>query len=103
MTKLSSNLHPVDMLGEIQAQITDLKNQAEEIKARLIASGHTAHEGEFFRATVSCFDRTTLPIKVARAKLEKLGVPVRWFRDNSETCEVTVVRVTARTGEQIAA
>lgn len=102
MTKLS-NLHPVDLLGEIQAQIADLENQAEEIKVRLIAKGRKAYEGEFFRATVSHFDRTTLPIKVARVKLEKLGVPARWFRDNSETREVTVVKVSARTGELLAA
>jgi hypothetical protein len=100
---MTTIIHPVDLLGEIQAQITDLENQAEEIKARLIAKGRKAYEGDFFRATVSRFDRTTLPIKVARAKLERLGVPVRWFRDNSETDEVIVVKVTARTGELLAA
>jgi hypothetical protein len=88
----------VDRLGDIKAQIADLKRVEADIVQRLIDAGSDAAEGRFFRATVSqVAERQSLDAKAAEAKLRDLGVDGRWFSKNQKTAKgYTTVKVVAR-------
>jgi len=99
-----SNRPSLDALGDLQARIAALVSQEKALKADITAAyGVGAHEGQHYRVTVSTFPVTRLPIAVARAKLKALGVSLQWFAANEETETQTTVRVTARTGVNLAA
>ena len=57
----------VDKLGMLMAQITDLMNQANEIKAELKANGVGVTEGNLFRAVVVEVERVTYDNEILRA------------------------------------
>jgi hypothetical protein len=102
--KTADNRPSLDALGDLQARIAALVSQEKTLKADIVAAyGVGAHEGARFRVAVSTFDVDHLPIAVARAKLESLGVSRQWFVANTETRSQTTVRVTARTGLGLAA
>ena len=88
----------VDRLGDIKAQIADLKKIEAELAERLITSGETAVDGTAYRATVvTTAESTSLDPKAAEAKLRELGVDGRWFSKNQKTRKgSTSVRVVAR-------
>jgi N-methylhydantoinase B/oxoprolinase/acetone carboxylase alpha subunit len=88
----------VDRLGDIKAQIADLKKIEAELVQRLIDSDSDAIDGRFYRATVSqVAERQSLDVKAAEAKLRDLGVDGRWFSKNQKTTKgYTTVKVVAR-------
>ena len=65
----------VDRLGDIKAQIADLKKIEADLIARIVNSGSDAVDGSAYRATVSqVAERQSLDAKAAEAKLRELGV-----------------------------
>ena len=88
----------VDRLGDIKAQIAQLKEVEADLVARIAQSGSDAIDGRFFRATVSAVaERRSLDAKAAEAKLRELGVDGRWFSKNQKTAKgYTTVKVVAR-------
>jgi len=96
VTDFSSAL--VDRLGDIKAQIADLKKIEADLIQRLTDSGQDAIDGRFYRATVSqVAERHSLDAKAAEAKLRDLGVDGRWFSKNQKTAKgYTTVKVVAR-------
>jgi N-methylhydantoinase B/oxoprolinase/acetone carboxylase alpha subunit len=96
VTDLSSAI--VDFLGDIKAQIADLKKIEAELVQRLIDSAQDAIDGRAYRATVSqVAERQSLDAKAAEAKLRDLGVDGRWFSKNQKTTKgYTTVKVVAR-------
>ena len=88
----------VDRLGDIKAQIADLKKIEADLVSRLIDNGDEAVDGRFYRATVSqVAERQSLDVKAAEAKLRDLGVDGRWFSKNQKVAKgYTTVKVVAR-------
>jgi hypothetical protein len=101
-TFTTANTTAVDRLGEIKAQIADLKRLEDElvaeIKAQAVDTGKCEFDGEWFRATVSVIaDRETLDPVAAEKKLRELGVDGRWFSKNQKTIKgYTSVRIAGR-------
>jgi hypothetical protein len=91
----------VDKLGDVQAQIAQLKLTEAMLKDAVIQLGEGAHEGHVFRATVTSTIRETLPISDAREKLIDLGCSTQWFTAHTVMTPVVTVRVGARTGGNI--
>jgi N-methylhydantoinase B/oxoprolinase/acetone carboxylase alpha subunit len=88
----------VDRLGDIKAQIADLKKIEADLVARITEVGADAIDGRIFRATVSAVaERSSLDAKAAEAKLRELGVDGRWFAKNQKVAKgYTTVKVVAR-------
>lgn len=88
----------VDRLGDVKAQIAELKKIEADLVERLIISGETAIDGSLFRATVTYVsESSSLDPKAAEAKLRELGVDGRWFSKNQKIRKgSTSVRVVAR-------
>ena len=94
----------IDRLGLLQAQAAPLLTKIETLKDEIAAElGVGSHEGSWYRVNVVDAVRSTLPIKVARAKLKALGVAARWFRDHTVYTPYTSVTCEARTGHNIKA
>ena len=87
-----------DRLGDIKAQIAELKKIEADLVERLIISGETAVDGSLFRATVSYVsESSSLDPKAAEAKLRELGVDGRWFSKNQKVRKgYATVKVVAR-------
>lgn len=88
----------VDRLGDIKAQIAELKKVEANLIALIVNTGDNAIDGNLFRATVSeVAERQSLDVKAAEAKLRELGVDGRWFSKNQKTTKgYTTVKVVAR-------
>jgi hypothetical protein len=88
----------VDRLGDIKAQIADLKKIEADLVQRLLDSEQSAIDGRFYRATVSqVAERQSLDVKAAEAKLRDLGVDGRWFSKHQKTTKgYATVKVVAR-------
>jgi len=90
----------VDRLGNIKAQIAELKAVEAKLVALLVnaCEAGDAIDGGLFRATVSTVaERSSLDTKAAEAKLRELGVDGRWFSKNQKTTKgYTTVKVVAR-------
>jgi hypothetical protein len=90
----------VDRLGNIKAQIAELKAVEAKLVALLINATEAgdAIDGNTFRATVSAVAaRQSLDGKAAEAKLRELGVDGRWFNKNQKVTKgYTTVKVVAR-------
>ena len=95
-----SNISPIDRLGDIKAQIADLKAIEAFLIDEIKALGAGAHEGASYRATVSeVAERTSADPKAMEAKLVELGVDGRWFSRHQKTSAAyTTVKVVARKG-----
>lgn len=75
--------NPIDQLGYLKAQISDLEAKYDEIANAVKAGGPAKHDGVLFRATVSAVAPSKyLDIKTAEAKLRSLGVSELWFEEN---------------------
>jgi hypothetical protein len=87
-----------DRLGDIKAQIAELKAIEANLIGILVNGGEGAFDGNLFRATVSSVaERKSLDAKAAEAKLRELGVDGRWFAKNQKVAKgYTVVKVVAR-------
>ena len=86
----------VDRLGVLKAQIADLVEAENELKAMLIAQGSGAYDGRVFRATVTESERAQLDIDAARRKLGS-----KWVKAHTSYSNVTSVRVVARVREDM--
>ena len=88
----------VDRLGNIKAQIAELKAVEANLVGLLANTGSDVIDGDLFRATVSqVAERNSLDTKAAEAKLRELGVDGRWFSKNQKTTKgYTTVKVVAR-------
>lgn len=88
----------VDRLGDIKAQIAELKKVEADLIARIVNTGDDAIDGLAFRATVSqVAERSSTDPKAMEAKLRELGVDGRWFSKNQKTTKgYTTVKVVAR-------
>lgn len=88
----------VDRLGDIKAQIAELKKVEANLIALIVNTGDDAIDGSLFRATVvRTADSTSIDPKAAEAKLRELGVDGRWFSKNQKVRKgSTSVRVVAR-------
>jgi hypothetical protein len=91
-------ISPIDRLGEIKAQIADLKAVEAFLTEEVKAMGAGAHEGTAYRASVSeVAERQAPDPKAMEAKLIDLGVDGRWFsRHMKTTAGYTTVKVSAR-------
>lgn len=70
--RTTSNLGPIDRLGEIKAQIADLQEVADALAADLKAQGAGTYDGELFTATVAVVDERWSPDpKAIAAKLRE--------------------------------
>ena len=87
-----------DRLGDIKAQIAELKAVEANLIGILINGGEGAVDGNTFRATVSTVaERQSLCVKAAEVKLRELGVDGRWFSKNQKVAKgYTTVKVVAR-------
>lgn len=88
----------VDRLGDIKAQIAELKAVEADLVARLIDAEQDVVEGRYYRAAiVHTAESTSLDAKAAEAKLRELGVDGRWFAKHQKVRKGSVsVRVSAR-------
>jgi len=88
----------VDRLGDIKAQIAELKKVEANLVALIVNTGDDAIDGSLFRATiVTTAESSSLDPKAAEAKLRELGVDGRWFSKNQKVRKgSTSVRVVAR-------
>ncbi len=85
----------VDTLGQLNAEMAELKNDADRIKKQLIEAGVTPVEGDYYRATVVTSNRTYIDWKTIAEKLE----PSRQLVTAHTTVKpVNSVRVVARKG-----
>jgi hypothetical protein len=90
---MTTNMHPADMLGKLKAQRVEIEAQEKVFHAMLVAMGEGAHEGEWFRATVSKSERAKLDMDAVRNKLSD-----QFIRAHTTYTDVTMVRVVARNG-----
>lgn len=92
------NEHPVDRLGEIKAEIAQLKVAEKQLTDDIKAMGPGAHDGYAYRATVSEVADSAAPDpKAMEAKLRELGVDNRWFSKHQKTRSgYTTVKVVSR-------
>ena len=88
----------IDHLGDIKAEIAELKKMEKVAKDILIAAGVTVAEGETFRVTISESVRETLHAATVRGFLTASEIVAA-----TRQTDVTTVRVAARTGTDIEA
>ena len=83
----------VDRLGKIKAQIADLEDQEDRLRAILINSGVDTVEGKLFRATVSYsqYNRVDYP-----GLIEALNPPKRIVAKFTKEDHRVTVRVVSR-------
>ena len=83
----------VDRLGNIQAQMADLKNEQAALKQLLQESGEKVVEGQLFRASIADKVRRSLEMKAIRKKLTP-----QFMRAHTIETHYTEVKVSARKG-----
>lgn len=93
-----TNRDPVDLLGEVKAQIAELLVVEKDLRDQVAARGPGAYEGETFRATVSVADVGRLDSKAVKEHLSR-----QFIQAHTHYSEVTTVRVVARTGVRVEA
>jgi len=102
---LALDINRVDFLGQLLAQIDTLKEQADSIKDQLkdeatMPGADKSFVGEFFKATISESNRTTIDNKAFQAALVASGVDAdviaKCVAAASKTSAVFAVKVTSR-------
>lgn len=81
----------IDELGQLKAQIAELKKREDELKDILESAGITKAEGELFRVSITESVRETLDMEAVRAKLSP-----QFIRAHVIITKYTTVRVSAR-------
>lgn len=95
MSKKTATDRLADQLGDVRAELADLKERESAIKSQLIKAGVKIVEGDYFRANVITSDRTYIDWKEIAAKLE----PSRQLvTAHTAVKSVISVRCTARKG-----
>ena len=90
----SNSTTAIDELGDVRAQLAQLKDKEEALKRAIIEMGPGAHEGKLFRATVTESKRAQLDMEWVRTKLSKKAIAA-----HTTYTPFVSVRLTARTGE----
>ena len=85
----------VDTLGQLNAEMAELKDDADRIKKQLIEAGVTPVEGDHYRATVVTSNRTYIDWKTIA---ERFNPSRQLIAGNTTKKPVTSVRVVARKG-----
>ena len=88
----------IDALGTLKAQIAELQLQEKALKANLADLTPGAYEGEQFRLSISVAERETLDMEAVRAHLSR-----QFIAAHTNVKEVRTVRVSARSGKELAA
>lgn len=96
-----TNLIDIDQLGEIKAQIADLKVLEEKLAKGIKERGAGKHDGDLFSATVSVVDdRWSADPKAIAAKLKELLGDVAFDRfcaaNQKKAAGYTSLTITAR-------
>ncbi len=94
------NMHFVDQLGNIKAQIADLEEQEKLLRDQVVATGQKEVEGDLFRATVSQSERGGRDAAF-KAKIEELidtYLSAQYIRAHTTSTAITTVKVSARKG-----
>jgi len=94
------NMHVVDRLGNIKAQIAELEEAEKLARDEIVALGLKEVEGDMFRATVSTAERAGRDAAF-KAKIEELieeHLSAQYVRAHTTSTPVTSVRVAARKG-----
>ena len=93
MSNIASNVATViDDFGLISAQIAELEARKKFIREQLVvALGLGAHEGTFYRVTISKSTRETLDMVAVREKLSR-----QFIQANTRETEVLTVKAGAR-------
>lgn len=92
VTAKPSNLtSAIDRLGQLKAEIAELKSEESKLRDVLVEQGPGSYEGDLFRVTVSQGERATLDLDAVRAKLSP-----QFLAAHTNYTNVTTVRVVAR-------
>ena len=97
------NLHIVDQLGHIKAEIAELEEREKKLREEIIALGKDEVEGDLFRATVSTASREGKD-KVFKDKIDELVekyLSRQFIAAHTTATEVVSVRVSARKGVKL--
>jgi hypothetical protein len=90
--KANSNLGPLaDELGEVRAQIAELKEREQELRSEILDVGEDRIRGERFTVGVQRREMMRLDIALIR---EKMGE--EWVAKHSKPIKTTIVKVAAR-------
>lgn len=97
MANIQHITNPADQLGELRSQIAALRVQEKEIEDALKRSGIAEHEGDYFRATVSNYDRASVAWKDVAAKFNPSQQLVTAHTTHSDVWSVKVsAKITAK-------
>lgn len=88
----------IDALGALKAEIAKLELQEKALKKALADLAPGAYEGELFRLAISQSTRCTLDMDAVREKLSP-----QFIAAHTRETDVRTLKVSARTGEGIAA
>jgi hypothetical protein len=103
----STNRDPVDLLGEVKAQIAALEAVEKDLRDQIESRGPGAYEGELFRATVSKPGERKTPDATLKARIDALveeHISPRFIKAHTNVTPVKPsVKVVARTGVNVAA
>lgn len=88
----------VDEYAVVKAQIEALTKKADELKAKLLATGETELQGKVFAAKISIFEQSRLDMPTVRSFLteEQIALAAR-------SSTVTKVTIKAKAGKVLAA
>jgi hypothetical protein len=88
---MSSTATLIDDFGLLSAQIAELEAKKKAIRDQLVALGEGAHEGTFYRVTISKSVRCTLDMEAVREKLSR-----QFIQANTRETDVITVKAGAR-------
>lgn len=89
----------IDDFGLLSAQIAELETKRKGLRDQIVTTfGEGAHEGTFFRVTVTKSIRKTLNMAAVRAKLSR-----QFILANTEEAEVITVKGSVRNAANVVA
>lgn len=100
---MASIKNAVDKLGQIKADIADLKIVEGLLRQQLIDAELPEIDGKLFRATVNTHDRVCIDYECVIDHLPKTALLKKLVKQYTSKSEVTTVKVVARTTQRIAA
>ena len=98
---MSQNLSPVvDSLGQVRAQIANLRIQEAALELQLKKAGHGAYEGMFFRAVVSEYEKANVAWKDVALKLNP---SVQLMTAHTSYSKIVALNLSARITDKVPA
>ena len=95
---MSNQATMIDDFGLLCAQIAELETRKKALRDQLVTLGEGAHEGDFFRVTISKSTRETLDMKAVREHVSR-----QFIQAHTKETEVLTVKAGARNAISIAA